>query len=107
MRAIFNLIVIIAVIIFTAILFQWLKQIGWTVYDLATAGLFTDFDVYGNTISAWAFDSQGQLWVGANDWDNPNISVLTKDETWKTYPLSNSKIPNEQVTSLAIDNDNQ
>jgi hypothetical protein len=100
-RAFISLIVIIGVLVSSAMLLQWLKQIGWTGYNLSKAGLH---DEYGNNaISAMAFDSQGQLWVRSQD----AVSVLAKDGTWKDYPVSDIKIRNWKVAALVIDHDNR
>jgi len=108
-RAVFTLIVIVVVLISSTFVFQRLKLVGQTEYDLSKSGSFYSYGSYGwSIISALAFDSNSQIWVGTDDTSDQGsvISMLAKDGTWKTYPLSDSKIPDGRVTSLAIDNDN-
>src|SRR5258706_4648768 len=100
-RAIFSLITIIGVLIFSGVFIQSIKPKIWTNYNLSNSGLI---DRNGKvSITAMAFDTNGQLWVGNPD----GVFTLTPDGTWKSYTTSNSKLPSGAIGSLTIDNHNQ
>jgi len=66
---------------------------GWTTYTPDNSG------VQGGRVSALAFDTEGQLWVGSES----ALSLLTTNGQWMQYTPTNSGLPTGDVTAIAVD----
>jgi ligand-binding sensor domain-containing protein len=76
--------------------------VNWTVYNTSNSGLPS------NNVRAIAVDGQGNKWIGTESYWNGSTYVgggLAKFDgvNWTVYNTSNSGLPNNDVTAIAID----
>lgn len=103
-RVIYASVAIAATFIISYLSFERVKQIGWSGYDLAKAGLLDQYE--DNSIKAITFDSDNNLWVATYDYSNRNaVAVQTRDGIWKTYPHSDPKDQKGSVSAIVVDKD--
>jgi len=77
-------------------------DVSWTVYDRTNSGLPGEY-----RIRSIAIDPQDNKWFGASFTPtlDPGGGLIKFDDTnWTIYNRSNSGLPNNTVTSIAIDN---
>jgi len=72
------------------------EETEWTVYNDDNSGLVND------TVTAVAFDSQGNAWFGT---DGEGLSVLSSGITWTTYTQweEGDHLASDYVSALAVD----